>query len=110
MRDFKDSIRKIQHGKYDGLISGHLKEPLVLDYRDKLTAYSRQIGIREDLVLSAILGGAKSIPEIVANPIIYPSLTNPVFLQFETWMIEHHVSSLLANGLIKEDKGKLTSI
>jgi ribonuclease/clavin/mitogillin len=105
--DFKNSIRKIQHGKYEGLISGHLKEPLVVDYKDRLSAYSRQIGLREDLVLSAILDGAKSIPEITATPIIYPSLTSPVFLQFETWMIEHHVSSLLASGLIEESKGNL---
>ncbi len=110
IRDFKNSIRKIQHGKYEGLISGHLKDPLVVDYKDRLTAYSRQIGMREDLVLSAILDGAKSIPEITANPIIYPSLINPVFLQFETWMIEHHVSSLLASGLIEESKGKLTPL
>lgn len=110
IRDFKNSIRKLQHGKYSGLISGHLKEPLVEDYKDRLTAYSRQIGMREDLVLSAILEGAKTIPEITATPIIYPSLTNPVFLQFEAWMIEHHVASLLASGLIEESKGKLSPI
>ena len=110
IRDFKNSIRKLQHGKYSGLISGHLKEPLVVDYKDRLTAYSRQIGMREDLVLSSILEGAKTIPEITANPIIYPSLTHPVFLQFETWMIEHHVASLIASGLIEEDKGKLSPI
>lgn len=108
--DFKNSIRKLQHGKYTGLISGHLKEPLVVDYKDRLTAYSRQIGIREDLVLSAILEGAKSIPEITANPIIYPSLTSPIFLQFETWMIEHHIASLLSSGLIEEDKGTLKAV
>lgn len=108
--DFKNSIRKLQHGKYTGLISGHLKEPLVVDYKDRLTAYSRQIGIREDLVLSAILEGAKSIPEITANPIIYPSLTSPIFLQFETWMIEHHIASLLSSGLIEEDKGNLKAV
>jgi glyoxylase-like metal-dependent hydrolase (beta-lactamase superfamily II) len=107
IRDFKMSIRKVQHGKYNGLISGHLKEPLVLDYKDRLTAYSRQIDMREDLVLTAILEGASTIPEINANPIIYPSLTNPVFLQFETWMIEHHVASLIDSGLIEEDRGKL---
>ncbi len=105
--DFKESIRKLQHGKYKGLISGHLKDPLVVDYKERLTAYSRQIGLREDLVLSAITDGAKSIPEITANPIIYPSLTNPVFLQFETWMIEHHVSSLIGKGLVRDDRGKL---
>jgi ribonuclease/clavin/mitogillin len=105
INDFKNSIRKIQHSNYAGLISGHLKEPLVVDYKDKLTAYSRQIGMREDLVLSSILEGAKSIPEITANPIIYPSLTNPVFLQFETWMIEHHIASLIERGLIEEKMG-----
>ncbi|MHA2045026.1 MAG: hypothetical protein ACW99G_09545 [Candidatus Thorarchaeota archaeon] len=63
--------------------------------------------MREDLVLSAILEGAQTILEIVVNPIIYPSLTNPVFIQFETWMIEHHVSSLIESGLVEEDKGKL---
>ena len=105
--DFKDSIRKIQHGKYEGLISGHLREPLVTDYVDRLTAYSRQFGIREDLVLSAIIDGSKSIPEIAATPIIYPSLTNSVYLQFEKWMIEHHVASLIKAGLVVEDRGKL---
>jgi len=110
IRDFKNSIRQLQHGKYSGLISGHLKDPLVEDFKDRLTAYSRQIGMREDLVLSAILEGAKTIPEITATPIIYPSLTNPVFLQFETWMIEHHVASLLASGLIEERKGKLSPL
>jgi glyoxylase-like metal-dependent hydrolase (beta-lactamase superfamily II) len=108
--DFEDSIRKLQHRKYDGLISGHLKEPLVTDYIDRLTAYSRQIGIREDLVLSAIIDGAKTIPEIAATPIIYPSFPNVVYLQFEKWMIEHHVASLVAAGLVSEDKRKLTSI
>ncbi|MHA3962183.1 MAG: MBL fold metallo-hydrolase [Candidatus Thorarchaeota archaeon SMTZ1-45] len=108
--DFESSIRKLRYGSYDGIISGHLKDPLVLDYKDRLTAYSRQIGMREDLVLSAILEGAKTIPEITANPIIYPSLTNPVFLQFETWMIEHHVASLLGNGLIEEENGKLVAV
>lgn len=107
IQDFKNSIRKIQDGRYEGLISGHLKDPLVLDYRDRLIAYSRQIELREDLVFSAITEGAKTIPEITANPIIYPSLTNPVFLQFEKWMIEHHVSSLIRNGLVEEERGKL---
>ncbi|MHA1948454.1 MAG: MBL fold metallo-hydrolase [Candidatus Thorarchaeota archaeon] len=107
IRDFKMSIRKVKHGNYNGLISGHLKDPLVTDYKDRLTAYSRQIRMREDLVLSAILEGAQTILEIVVNPIIYPSLTNPVFIQFETWMIEHHVSSLIESGLVEEDKGKL---
>jgi glyoxylase-like metal-dependent hydrolase (beta-lactamase superfamily II) len=110
IRDFKMSIRKVQHGKYAGLISGHLKDPLIADYKTRLAAYARQIGMREDLVLSAILEGATTIPEITANPIIYPSLTNPVFLQFETWMVEHHVTSLIDSGLVEEDKGKLRAV
>ena len=108
--DFKNSIQELQKGGYEGLISGHLKEPLIEDYHDRLTAYSRQFDLREDLVLSAILEGARSISDITATPIIYPSLINPVYLQFETWMIEHHVSSLVANGLVTEDKGKLSPL
>jgi len=107
IQDFKMSIQKVQQGNYDGLISGHLREPLVGDYKDRLAAYSRQIDMREDLVYTAILEGAKTISEITANPIIYPSLPSPVFLQFETWMIEHHISSLIDSGLIEEDRGKL---
>lgn len=108
--DFKNSIQELQKGGYEGLISGHLKEPLVEDYHDRLTAYSRQFDLREDLVLSAILEGARSISDITATPIIYPSLINPVYLQFETWMIEHHVSSLVANGLVTDNKGKLSPL
>ena len=110
IQDFKMSIREVQNGNYNGLISGHLKNPLVADYKSRLTAYLRQIEMREDLVLSAILDGASTLPEINANPIIYPSLTNPVFLQFETWMIEHHVASLIDRGLVEEHKGKLRAV
>jgi glyoxylase-like metal-dependent hydrolase (beta-lactamase superfamily II) len=108
--DFKSSIQMIKQGKYDGLISGHLKQPLVVDYKDRLTAYYRQFEIREDLVLSAILDGATTVAEITVNPIIYPSLTHPVYMQFERWMIEQHVKSLVAGGLVEEEKGKLSPI
>jgi glyoxylase-like metal-dependent hydrolase (beta-lactamase superfamily II) len=108
--DFKMSIQKLKQSEYEGLISGHLKDPLVVDYKDRLTAYYRQIEMREDLVLSAILEGAKTVPEITMNPIIYPSLTHPVFMQFERWMVEHHVASLIAGGFVEEDKGKLSPI
>ena len=108
--NFNTSIQLLKHGNYDGLISGHLKEPLVIDYQDRLTAYARQIEMREDLVLSAIIEGAKTVPEITINPIIYPSLTHPVFMQFEQWMVEHHVTSLIVNGLVVEDKGRLSPL
>jgi glyoxylase-like metal-dependent hydrolase (beta-lactamase superfamily II) len=108
--DFRNSIQKLKNGEYDGLISGHLKDPLVVDYKERLIAYYRQIDMREDLVLSAILEGAKTVPEITVNPIIYPSLTHPVFMQFERWMVEHHVASLIAGGFIEEDKGRLSPL
>jgi ribonuclease/clavin/mitogillin len=108
--DFKESIRKLQQRDFAALISGHLKSPIVKDYKTALSAYQRQFDIREDMVLAAIMEGASSIPEITANPIIYPSLTNPVFLQFETWMIEHHVASLIKRNLIEQRKGKLAVI
>ncbi|RLI58227.1 MAG: hypothetical protein DRO87_05305 [Candidatus Thorarchaeota archaeon] len=104
---FRESIRVLQHRDYEGLISGHLKDPLVKDYKTALAAYSRQFSIREDLVLASIADGAGSIEEITATPIIYPSLTSPVYLQFETWMIEHHVESLKTRGLIQEKNGCL---
>ena len=108
IQDFKDSIRKLQDRDYTALISGHLKSPVVENYKTALSAYQKQFDIREDMVLAAIMGGASTIPEITMNPIIYPSLTNPVFLQFETWMIEHHVESLLTNGLLEKDaSGKI---
>jgi glyoxylase-like metal-dependent hydrolase (beta-lactamase superfamily II) len=108
--DFKSSIQMIKQGKYDGLISGHLKQPLVVDYKDRLTAYYRQFEIREDLVLSAILDGATTVAEITVNPIIYPSLTHPVFMQFERWMVEHHVASLIDGGFVVEKNRKLKAV
>jgi glyoxylase-like metal-dependent hydrolase (beta-lactamase superfamily II) len=108
--DFRSSIQMLKQADYEGLISGHLKDPLVVDYRDKLTAFYRQFELREDLVLSAILAGAKSVPEITMNPIIYPSLTHPVFMQFERWMVEHHVASLIAGGFVEEEKGEITPV
>ena len=108
--DFKESIHKLQHNNYKALISGHLKKPIIEDYKTALAAYQRQFGIREDMVLAAIMGGAKSVLEITMNPIIYPSLTNPIFLQFETWMVEHHITSLIEQNLIEEKKGNLIPI
>lgn len=102
IEQFKESIQLLIAKDYAGLISGHLREPLVTEYQSALMAYQKQFEIREDLVLNAISGGAGSVQEITVNPIIYPSLTDPVFLQFETWMIEHHISSLLHRGLIEE--------
>jgi glyoxylase-like metal-dependent hydrolase (beta-lactamase superfamily II) len=108
--EFKDSIRKVRENNYSALVSGHLKSPVVKDYKTALYAYERQFEIREDMVLSLIMGWASSIPQITMTPIIYPSLSDPVFLQFETWMIEHHVTSLIERNLIEERKGKLVPL
>ena len=104
--DFRNSIRMLKDRQYSALISGHLANPTVEDYAESLDAYERQIDFREDLVLLAIQDGARSIQEITKSPIIYPSLTDPVYLQFETWMVEHHISSLLKRELIeRRDSG-----
>ncbi|MHA2379838.1 MAG: MBL fold metallo-hydrolase [Candidatus Thorarchaeota archaeon] len=105
--DFKESIRRVQQREYDGLISGHLENPLVSNYRTALGGYYRQFELRDELVLSVIMGGAETLEEITLNPIIYPSIPSPVFLQFEKWMVEHHVSDLIAKGLVEETKGQL---
>lgn len=105
--DFKKSIARVQNGNYRGIISGHLNEPLLRDYKPALDAFSRQFDIRDELVFSAIEEGADSIDRITMTPIVYPSLTNPVFLYFERWMIEHHVNSLVAKGLVEEKQGRL---
>ena len=97
----------LRETSYDGFISGHLKQPLVEDYVLRLGAYDYQFDIREDWVLSTIQNGAQYIDDITANPIIYPSLTNVVFLQFEKWMIEHHITSLKKKGIIEEKNGKI---
>ncbi|MFX1262991.1 MAG: MBL fold metallo-hydrolase [Promethearchaeota archaeon] len=110
IEDFKKSIAKVQNGNYSGIISGHLNEPLLRDYRLALDAFSRQFDIRDDLVFSAIEEGADSLDRITMTPIVYPSLTNPVFLYFEKWMIEHHVKSLIAMGRIEEKQGRLKPI
>jgi glyoxylase-like metal-dependent hydrolase (beta-lactamase superfamily II) len=107
IEEFKKSIKMVQSQNYRGIISGHLNEPLITAYVPALEAYSRQFDIRDDLVYSSIIEGAESIDEITLTPIIYPSLTNPVFLYFEKWMIEHHVSDLIAKGLIEEKKDQL---
>ena len=108
--EFKESIQKLQQRDFKALISGHLKNPVVFDYKTELTSYERQFDIREDMVFSLIMGWASSIQQITMSPIIYPSLTNPVFLQFETWMIEHHVASLIEKNLIEDRDGKLVPL
>jgi glyoxylase-like metal-dependent hydrolase (beta-lactamase superfamily II) len=92
---FKESIEMLLNREYDGLISGHLQDPLVKDYKSALKSYSLQIDMRDDFVLMSISGGAGTVDEITMDPIIYKSLSNFVYLQFEKWMIEHHINSLM---------------
>ncbi|MFW9920006.1 MAG: MBL fold metallo-hydrolase [Candidatus Thorarchaeota archaeon] len=97
---FKESIQMLRDMEFKGLISGHLADPLVEDYKGALKSYELQIDMRDDFVLMAISGGAGTIDEITMTPIIYRSLSNLVFLQFEKWMIEHHVNSLVVEKLV----------
>lgn len=98
---FKESIQMLRGMDFKGLISGHLAEPLVENYRAALKSYELQIDMRDDFVLMAISGGAGTIDEITMSPIIYKSLSNFVFLQFEKWMIEHHVNSLVVKKQVE---------
>jgi len=106
--DFRHSIAEIKERNYDALISGHLKQPEVKDYRAALTAYDRQFDLREELVCASIGNGATSVDEITRNPLIYPSLANVVYLQFEKWMIEKHVQSLLEKDLVIKQQDRLS--
>ncbi len=98
--EFRNSISLLQSLSFKGLISGHLNEPLVQDYKLALKSYDLQFDLREDFVMMAITNGAGTIDEITLNPIIYRSLTNIVFLYFEKMMIEHHVQSLIEKEAI----------
>ena len=108
--EFKESIQVIKENDYSGLISGHLEQPLIEDYKPALEEYEKHFERREERVYEIIQNGASTIDEILLNPVIYPSLSNPVFLQFEKWMIEHHLHSLKDRGLIEEESGRLTAI
>ncbi|MHA1929229.1 MAG: MBL fold metallo-hydrolase [Candidatus Thorarchaeota archaeon] len=99
--EFKQSIDLLQAMEFKGLISGHLDEPLIVDYKTELNSFKFQFDLREDFVMMAISQGAGTIDEITINPIIYRSLSNLVFLQFEKWMIEHHITSLIEKEFIK---------
>lgn len=105
--EFRDSIRLLKSMEFKALISGHLMDPLIEEYSSALKSYELQIDMREDFVLMAISGGATSVDEITMKPIIYRSLSNMVFLQFERWMIEHHITSLLQRELIRYEGNRL---
>ncbi len=102
--EFRRSIARLRETDYAHYISGHLTSVVVPDYQQALAAYDHQFDVREDIVLASIMEGARNVPEITITPIIYPSLSNPVFLQFERWMVEHHVKSLIEKGLVVEKK------
>ncbi len=98
IESFRDTIRNLQESDYSCLISGHLERPVVENYKSALAEYAGHFDRREEKVLRAVKNGAKSIEDILVNPIIYPSLSSSVMLQFERWMIEHHVKSLVRAG------------
>jgi glyoxylase-like metal-dependent hydrolase (beta-lactamase superfamily II) len=108
--DFKKSIQVLRMNNYSGLISGHLEQPIIEDYKPALDEYESYFDAREEKLYQIIQNGASTIEEVLFNPIIYPPLSNPVFLQFERWMIEHHIQSLEESGLIEEESGKLIAI
>jgi len=104
IESFKETIRKLQETHYSCLISGHLEKPAVDDYKSALRDYLAHFDTREEKVLRAVRNGARSINDIMVNPIIYPSLSSPVMLQFERWMVEHHVTSLIRHGRLVESE------
>jgi len=108
--DFRRSISLLTSRSYEALISGHLLEPLVKDYVSALKSYQLHFDLREDFVLMRISKGAHTMDEIVEEPIIYKSLSGFVQLQFERWMIEHHLDSLIQKEMIREEKGTYTKI
>jgi len=83
---------------------------LIVDHRYALSEYEKHFDRREEAVLKSIRDGAKTIEELSINPIVYPPLSDLVLLQFEKWMIEHHVSSLMEKGLVEVANEKLIAI
>jgi glyoxylase-like metal-dependent hydrolase (beta-lactamase superfamily II) len=110
IEDFKRSIALLMSSSYEALISGHLLEPIVKDYISALKSYQLHFDLREDFVLMRISKGAHTMDEILEEPIIYKSLSDFVHLQFERWMIEHHLDSLMQKEMIREEKGKYIPI
>ncbi len=110
IHEFKQSIDRVMNMDLNALISGHLEEPIIKNYKTALKSYLLQFDLREDFVLMAITNGAGTIEEITRNPIIYNSLSDFVYLQFETWMIEHHVDSLLKRELIAKKDGRFIAL
>jgi len=102
IESFKETVRKLQESDYRCLISGHLEKPAIQNYKAALEEYMMHFDAREEKVLRAVRSGATSVNEIMVNPIIYPSLSSPVMLQFERWMIEHHLKSLVSHGKLAE--------
>jgi hypothetical protein len=95
---------------YKGMISGHLQEPLIVDHRNALSEYETHFDRREEAVLNSIRDGADTIDALSVNPIVYPPLSDLVLLQFEKWMVEHHVSSLMEKGLVEAVNKKLVAM
>lgn len=108
--EFKDSIDILRNNSYSGLISGHLEQPIIENYEPALDEYESFFDAREEKLYQIIQNGASTIEEVLLNPIIYPPISNPVYLQFERWMIELHIQSLEEKGLIEEEAGKLIAI
>ncbi|MHA1813786.1 MAG: MBL fold metallo-hydrolase [Candidatus Thorarchaeota archaeon] len=107
IKQFRESIRLLKNRNYAVFISGHRQDAVVPDYHSSLAAYERQFDVREDLVFAQIMDGAVTVEDIMGTPIVYPSLSSPVFLEFERWMIRHHVDHLLEKGLVEEVNGKI---
>ncbi len=108
--DFGESVRKILNSNVFGIISGHLEDPVLYEFQDEIMRYWNKVLARENLVYEAIKNGAKTVFDITQNPIIYPSLSNLVYLQFETWMVEHHLKSLHKRGLISETRDGYSTV
>ncbi len=107
INQFKESIDRIIDSEYEFIISSHLWDPIVNNYKSALESYKKQFDIREDLIYMSIIDGADSVEKIIEMPIIYTNTSDIVYLQFEKWMIQHHIRSLEQKGLIISKRGKI---
>jgi glyoxylase-like metal-dependent hydrolase (beta-lactamase superfamily II) len=107
IQDFKNSIRKVIDLRPRMGISSHLLDVVTDDLHTRLETFLGVFDFREAKILASIKEGHDTLEKLAALPTIYPRIPYDVYVTFEEFMLEKHITDLETRGLLSTDNGRL---
>lgn len=107
LEDFKKSIERIIDLQPRMGISSHLLDPVTEKLDEQLRNYLAYFDQRDEEILHHIEEGADTVKQLAQIPIVYPKISNPVYLLFEEIMLDKHIEHLSKSDRVLLEDGHL---